>query len=234
MSGWLDRLAAEVARRRPAVEDRPFLIALAGGVASGKSFLADQLAGRLRGEDEEPAVEVVATDGFLFPNAVLAERGLMDRKGFPETYDWDALSGFLEEVAAGRRRLTVPTYSHRTYDRSWTRVLDRPDVLILEGLIALDRRIGPVDLGLYIEAADADLIGWYVERFMALERWKAPRLAERLAAVGGDPEALARDIWNRINAPNLRDHIVPTRDRADLILVKARDHAVSLEARGRA
>lgn len=228
MSAWLDRLAAEVRTRRADLSDRPFLIALAGGVASGKSTIAKALAGRLRKEGLN--VEVVATDGFLLPNAILTERGLMERKGFPDSYDWDHLTAFLADLAAGAERLTVPTYSHATYDVVAARSFQRPDILILEGLIALQDPIMPVDLGLYLHADEDDLIDWYVERFMALERWASPRLAERLAEVGHDPEALAGDLWGRINAPNLHDHIAPTRNNADLILNKDNSHNIRIMA----
>lgn len=229
MTAWLDRIADEVAARRPEIIGRPLVIALAGGVASGKSTIADFVAERLRSDGL--SVEIVAADGFLLPNAVLAERGLMDRKGFPDSYDWPRLEAFLATVASGRPRLDSPTYSHAAYDVGPDRAFDRPGALIFEGLIALQPAVAPIDLGLYVDAAEDDLIAWYVARFMALERWKVPRLADRLAAVGGDPVALARDIWDRINGPNLRDHIEPTRALADLILTKARDHSVRL-ARG--
>ena len=228
MTAWLDRIAAEVAARRPAVIGRPLVIALAGGVASGKSTIAGMLADRLAADGL--SVEIVPADGFLMPNAVLSDRGLMDRKGFPDSYDWPRLEAYLAEVPSGRRHLGAPTYSHAAYDVGPDRAFDRPDVLIFEGLIALQPAVAPIDLGLYVEAAEEDLIAWYVARFMALDRWKAPRLADRLAAVGGEPQALARDIWDRINSPNLRDHVEPTRARADLILAKASDHSVRLIA----
>lgn len=222
---WAHRIVAEIQTRRARVRDRAFLVGIAGGVASGKSRIAEKLAEGLGAGGL--TVEVVGTDGFLLPNADLAGRGLMDRKGFPESYDWAGLNRLMASVTAGDD-LTVPTYSHTTYDVGPPRRFARPDVLILEGLVALDARIAPLDLGLYVEADEADLIRWYVARFMSLERWKAPRLTERLAAVGGDPEALARDIWNRINAPNLRDHIAPSRARADFVLEKGPNHEISL------
>lgn len=225
MSAWLDRLSAEVEARRAALPDRSLIVGLTGGVASGKSHVARRLADRLT--DDGLTAEIVTTDGFLFPNAVLTERGLMERKGFPDSYDWDALTGFLAAVAAGEPTLVVPTYSHEAYDVGEARVFARPQVLILEGLVALDARVAPLDLAIYLHAEEGDLITWYTERFMALGRWTAPRLAERLAAAGS-PEALARDIWDRINAPVLRDHVLPVRARADFILTKARDHSVRL------
>lgn len=228
MSAWQDRLSEDVSRGRPGVEDRPYLIALAGGVASGKSTVAKALAARLR--KDGLTVEVVGTDGFLLPNAVLTELGLMDRKGFPDSHDWERLAAFLAAVTSGAERLTVPTYSHETYDVAAERSFKRPDVLVLEGLIALQNPVQPVDLALYLDADEDDLVGWYIDRFMALERWAAPRLAERLAEVGHDPEALAGDLWERINAPNLHDHIAPTRARADWVLAKASHHQIRLLA----
>ncbi len=221
---WLDQIVSEVETRRAGVSNRAFVVGIAGGVAAGKSRIAEALAEALRAAGL--SVEIVGTDGFLLSNAQLTERGLMDRKGFPESYDWTGVAGLLAAVADGAGALTAPTYSHERYDVDAPRAFSHPDVLILEGLIALDARVRPLDLGLYVEADETDLIRWYVERFMRLERWKAPRLTKRLAAVGGDPEALARDIWDRINAPNLRDHIAPSRARADLILRKGPDHSV--------
>jgi len=228
VSAWLDRLSAEVRQRRVVSLDRPFVVALAGGVASGKSTIAKALASCLR--KDGLTVEVVGTDGFLFPNAELDRRGLMDRKGFPESHDAGRLTGFLEQLTSGASPLRVPTYSHETYDVGVERSFARPDVVLIEGLIALQAGVEPVDLGLFLDVDEDDLITWYIERFMDLERWDAPRLADRLAEVGGDPEALAGDIWDRINGPNLNDHILPTRSRADLVLHKDERHAIRLLA----
>lgn len=225
MSAWLDRLSAEVEARRAAIPDRPLIVGLAGGVASGKSRIAIWLADRLA--DDGLTVEIVTTDGFLFPNAVLAERGLMERKGFPDSYDWEALTNLLGGVETGQATLVAPTYSHEAYDIGAVRIFARPQVLILEGLIALDARIAPLDLAIYLHADEKDLIVWYTERFMRLGRWGAPRLAERLAAAGS-PEALAREIWDRINTPVLRGYVLPTRTRADIVLTKASDHSVRI------
>lgn len=226
MTPWLDRLAAEVQARRVRIRERALVIALAGGVASGKTTVAERLARRLKRDGL--TVEVVSTDGFLYPNAILAERGLMERKGFPDSYDNRQLAAFLAEIKSGAPVLSVPSYSHAGYDVGAVQALARPDVLILEGLIALQPDVEPVDLGLYLDAEEGDLIAWYTDRFLDLERWASPRLAERLQAVGGDPEALAHDVWSRINGPNLREHIAPTRARADVVLIKARDHSIRL------
>ena len=226
---WTDVIAAEIETRRVGVSGRAFVVGIAGGVASGKSRIAAELAETLRARGL--TVEVVGTDGFLLANAELAERGLMDRKGFPDTYDWLALSALMRTLRAGDSRVCVPTYSHETYDVDGTRTVDRPEVLSLEGLVALDARVEPLDLGLYVEAGEAQLMAWYTERFLALGRQHAPRLADRLRAVGGDPNALAADIWARINVPNLRDHVAPTRARADLVLEKGVDHQISLSRR---
>ncbi len=228
MTAWLDRLSAEVRQRRIASLDRPFVVALAGGVASGKSTVAKALASRLR--KDGLTVEAVGTDGFLFPNADLDRRGLMDRKGFPESHDLGRLTGFLEQLTSGTSPLRVPTYSHEAYDVGPERSFARPDVVLIEGLIALQPGVAPVDLGLFLDVDEDDLITWYIERFMDLERWDAPRLADRLAEVGGDPEALAGDIWSRINGPNLHDHILPTQARADLVLHKDERHVVRVLA----
>lgn len=225
MSVWLDRLSAEVETRLTSLIDRPLVVGLSGGVASGKSTVARALAARLAADGL--SARIVSTDGFLFSNAELTSRGLMERKGFPESYDWEALAMLLGAVSAGSAELIAPTYSHETYDVGPPEAFARPRVLILEGLIALDARVTPLDLGVYLDADEDDLIAWYIERFMALGRWAAARLADRLAAAGS-PEALALDVWTRINSPNLHDHILPGRDRADIVLRKARDHSVRL------
>jgi type I pantothenate kinase len=228
VTAWLDRIAAKVAARRVAISDRPFVIGLAGGVASGKSHLSGKLAERLR--DDGLVVRIVSLDGFLMPNAALADRGLMERKGWPESYDWTALADFMLDVVANKPFLSVPEYWHHLYDVDGVAEFPRPEILILEGLIALDPRVAPVDLSLFIEAGENDLIEWYIVRFMELERWKAPRLGDRLAEVGGDPHDLARDIWRRVNSPLLHGYILPTRAHADFVLEKARDHSVRLAA----
>lgn len=223
---WRDDLTARVLQRRREVHDRPFAIGLAGGVASGKSTLAALISEHLR--EAGLSVRVVATDGFLFSNARLNRLGLMERKGFPDSYDMARLGRFLDRVASGARRLSVPTYSHAEYDVGPSERFSRPDVLVLEGLIALRPEIRPLDLALYVDATEEQQYGWYLDRFLRLLRWKSPRLAAILKESGGTPEGLARDVWDRINGPNLRDYVLPTRSRAELILRKADDHTVTL------
>lgn len=228
---WITPIVETAEARRPNAAGRALLIGIGGGVAAGKSRVAEDLAEALRARGL--TVEIVGGDGFLLPNAVLAERRLMERKGFPESYDAAALTRFFEAAGRGDPRLEAPTYSHEAYDVAGIRAFARPDVLIFEGLFALADAVEPLDLGLYVEAREEDLVRWYVARFLALGRQHAPRLADRLQAVGGDPEALARDIWDRINGPNLRDHIAPTRARADFVLQKAGGHHISLSQRER-
>lgn len=200
---------------------RPFVVAVGGGVAAGKSSLAAILADALRRRGR--TVEVVAADGFLRPNAELAARGLMDRKGHPESFDEAALRAFFAQVRGGAARLAAPVYSHETYDVEPARAFDAPDALVFEGVNAL---AWPSDYGVYVEVDEAEAEAWYVARFLALRRHEAPRLAERLAAAGGDPQVLARAIWREVNLTNLRRHIAPTRDRADAVVEKGPDHAV--------
>lgn len=210
---------------------RPFIVGITGAVASGKSTLAGALAPLLAASGA--TVEVVATDGFLLANAILDERGLTLRKGYPETYDLAALSTALRGARAGP--ITVPAYSHVTYDIDPTlsRSIGQPDVLIIEGLaLGLERPADPnlIDCLIYIEAAETDLETWFVARFMSL--WEAAaddpasfyrRFRDRDAA---GAEALARMVWSGINLPNLRDHIAPVRAFADLIVEKAADHSL--------
>ncbi len=191
-----------------------------------------------------PKVELVTTDGFLFPNAVLKAEGLMERKGFPESYDVSALLAFLTDIKAGNGRVLAPVYSHLTYDivPGETLVIDRPDILILEGLNVLQPRDLPkdgkavpfvsdfFDFAIYLDADEEALRSWYIERFMRLKetRFRDPRSYFHAYANLDDSEAerVAEGLWERINLVNLRENILPTRPRADLILRKEADHAV--------
>lgn len=203
------------------------VLAVAGPVAVGKSTIAGRLADRLRASGAD--VAVVPTDGFLFSNAVLEAEGLLDRKGHPETYDLDRLDALVTAARDGHSPLVVPRYSHERYDVAEDpESIDRPDVLVVEGVVALQRRFA--DLGVYIHAAESDVVTWYVARFQALVRAAADDPASFYRGwVDLDDEAvaeLARAVWDGVNHPNLIEHIAPTRDRADVIITKAADHRI--------
>ena len=214
-------------------EHSPVVVGLGGSVASGKSTFAEELASALLPR----AVEVVSTDGFLLPNAVLLERDLVLRKGFPETYDEAAILAFLARVRAGDARLSVPVYSHEAYDvLGVPREFSRPDVCIVEGVNAL-RFADALDVALYLHADEEFLIAWYSERFVrecALAREEAGSFYRGWSHLS-EPEqrALAVQFWSEINHPNLVDHIEPTAARADAVVVKRADHTLDrVEWRG--
>jgi type I pantothenate kinase len=222
----------------------PFIIGVAGSVAVGKSTMARVLRALLRRWPNTPKVDLIATDGFLLPNAVLLREGLMERKGFPESYDLPALLAFLSSIKAGKRNVTAPVYSHLTYDivPGEATTIDNPDILIVEGLNVLqtprmprDGRAVPFvsdffDFSVYIDADDAIIRQWYVERFLNLRKtaFRDPASYFHRYAAIDDTEAVtvAEGLWNRINLVNLRENILPTRPRADLILVKEDDHRI--------
>lgn len=221
----------------------PFVLAVAGSVAVGKSTIARVLRLLLSAAGLRTAL--VTTDGFLFPNAELVRRGLLARKGFPESYDRRALLRFVAEVKAGRPRVSAPVYSHLAYDVVPGRrlVVDRPDVLVLEGLTVLqpplpraDGRVGLavsdfVDLSVYVDARSEDVRRWYVERFLQLRdtAFRDPASYFHRYADLDEAAATARGetIWDAINGPNLARNIAPTRGRADVVLHKGSDHAVT-------
>jgi type I pantothenate kinase len=223
----------------------PYVIGVAGSVAAGKSTLARTLRALLARTPAHPRVELVTTDGFLHPNAELERRGLLARKGFPESYDRRALLRFVSEVKAGRAEVAAPVYSHLSYDivPGEHIVVRRPDVLILEGLNLLqpavtraDGRPGLsvvdfVDFSIYLDARRDDLRSWYVDRFLAFRKtaFADPRSYFHRYAELTDEQARTRasEIWQAINEPNLVDNILPTRARARLVLVKGPDHRVS-------
>lgn len=225
------------------VERTPFVIAIAGSVAVGKSTVArllKELLGRTHGR---PKVELVTTDGFLHPNAELARRGLLDRKGFPASYDTQTLLRFVVDVKSGLPEVTAPVYSHTIYDIVPDQhiTVRRPDILILEGLNVLQpapQREGRaalsvsdfLDFSVYVDAAETDIRAWFISRFLRM-RYSAftdPNSFFREFALLSDDEAnaVANQVWDEINGPNLRQNIAPTRDRATAILVKGANHAV--------
>jgi type I pantothenate kinase len=222
----------------------PFVIAVAGSVAVGKSTTARLLQTLLAAGPSAPRVDLVTTDGFLLPNAVLEERGLLGRKGFPESYDRRTLLRFLADVKSGRPEVEAPVYSHLSYDivPGERQVVDRPDILVLEGLNVLQagRRVdGAVpevflsdffDFSVYVDAAEPDIRQWYVDRFLALRRTAFADSGAYFHRFAGltDEQAVATalEIWAAVNGPNLRENIWPTRSRARLVLQKAADHKV--------
>jgi type I pantothenate kinase len=222
----------------------PFIIGMAGSVAVGKSTAARVLRALLARWSNHPRVDLVPTDGFLLPNAVLEARGLMSRKGFPESFDQQRLLQFLADVKAGRPHVEAPVYSHFSYDivPGETIVVDRPDILIVEGLNVLQPAKLPkdgeaipfvsdfFDFSIYIDA-DAELIEeWYVTRFLKLYRTAFRDPSAYFHRYSHLSEAQAREkalqIWRSINLVNLRKNILPTRQRADLILRKGQSHAI--------
>src|SRR5450432_857099 len=222
----------------------PFIIGVAGSVAVGKSTTARVLQALLARWPNVPKVDLITTDGFLYPNSILEREGSMEKKGFPESYDLPALLRFLTDVKAGLHPVKAPVYSHLTYDVTpnlWVEV-DRPEILIVEGLNVLQTGRPPrdgkaipyvsdfFDFSVYLDADENVLRGWYVDRFLTLRgtAFADPKSYFHRYSTLSNAEAVvtATSIWNRINLVNLYESILPTRQRADLILTKGENHLV--------
>jgi type I pantothenate kinase len=228
------------------IEDRkmPYIIGVAGSVAVGKSTTARVLQALLARWSPRPKVDLVTTDGFLYPNEILEREGLMQKKGFPESYDLPGLLSFLSDIKAGRRPVRAPVYSHLTYDVIPNEgvEVDRPDILIVEGVNVLqtgrlprDGKAVPYvsdffDFSVYIDAEEPVLRKWYVERFLTLRdtAFRDERSYFNRYAKLSDKEATERalELWTTINLVNLEENILPTRPRATLILKKGGDHVI--------
>lgn len=221
----------------------PYIIGIAGSVAVGKSTTARVLKRLLSMWENHPKVELVTTDGFLYPNRILEERGLMQRKGFPESYDIRKLIGFLADVKSGKERIAAPVYSHLYYDvTSEVQWIEQPDILLIEGVNVLQARDRGItgaprifvsdffDFSIYVHAEVHHIARWYIERFETLRQtaFQNPSsFFHRYAHLTREESmTIASEIWNNINQPNLLENILPTRYRASLVLEKGADHFV--------
>jgi type I pantothenate kinase len=222
----------------------PYVVGFAGSVAAGKSTVAEMVKAMISRWPGRPKVELVSTDGFLYPNHVLRSQGLMDRKGFPESYDLPLLLRFLADLKAGRAELSAPIHSHLSYDilPDQAQRIRRPDVLIVEGLNMLEAGLPEpseghrifvsdyVDFSIYVDAEEGYIKTWYLERFLRL-REEALRddsaYFHRFADLSvEEAKEQALRVWDEIDHPNLKENIEPTRDRARLVLEKGPDHSV--------
>lgn len=222
----------------------PYVIGVAGSVAVGKSTTSRILKALLSHWPSHPRVDLVTTDGFLLPQRVLEARGLTDRKGFPESYDQRRLVRFMADVKSGQPEVTAPVYSHLAYDvvPGQVQTVSQPDIVIVEGLNVLQSGTGRAgrqspmfvsdffDFSIYVDANEADIEQWYVERFLRLRdtvfRDPSSYFHRYAALTVEEAVATAMRIWQTINLANLRQNVAPTRERAHLILEKGRDHAV--------
>jgi type I pantothenate kinase len=218
----------------------PFIIGVAGSVAVGKSTVSRLLRELLSRDAETPNIALITTDGFLYPNAELEKRGILNRKGFPESYDRRALLRFVTDIKSGAERVFAPVYSHLSYDiiPGETIEVSRPDILIVEGLNVLQPPIAGqsialsdlFDFSIYVDARVADIESWYVNRFLALQTGafadERSYFHKYASLTRDEAVAEATSIWKAVNEPNLVENIAPTRPRARLILQKDRDHTV--------
>ena len=222
----------------------PYVVGVAGSVAAGKSTVAEVLRALISRWPGSPEVALVSTDGFLYPNRVLQSRGLMDRKGFPESYDLELLLKFLADVKSGRGETSAPIHSHLIYDilPDERQPVGRPDVLVVEGLNMLEAGLPEpsgghmvfvsdyVDFSIYVDAQESYIKKWYLERFLRLREealGDSSAYFHRFAELSVEEATdFAMRVWDEIDHPNLKENIEPTRDRARLILEKDKDHSV--------
>lgn len=222
-----------------AVKKKPYIIGIAGSVAVGKSTTARLLQMMLSRVYKNKTVEMITTDGFLYPNEILLKENLMDRKGFPESYDMPRLISFLGDIKNGKENMVSPVYSHEVYDivEGEYHVLDQPDILIVEGINILQLPANEqiyvsdfFDFSVYVDAEPAQIEKWYLERFGLLldTAFTKPDNYYYSYAQGNreDAFAMARDVWKRVNLRNLTEYILPTRNRADLIIHKSGNHVI--------